>query len=113
MEILDYEFPIATKLDLAFPTFDAPQVLVDEAKARGFWNGHTLANDLFNEWFFGGLEKTPEFRPDVDREKAQRAMNWAVCFMHSFAPKHEAKEAICAMIFDAAHALPVKQTVAV
>jgi hypothetical protein len=106
MEILDYQFPEATQAHLAFPTFDTPDVLLKEAKARGFFGGHTPANKLFNDWFFGGLEKAPEFKAGVEQSKAQRAMNWAVCYMRSFAPKHEHKEAVCALIFDAALEIP-------
>lgn len=100
MELKDYQFPSVTPLDMAFPTLDAPPKLVSLAKERGFYNGNTPANDLFSKWFFGGLEKTPDFKEGIDETKAQRAMNWAVCLLRSFTPKHEEKEAVCALIFD-------------
>ncbi len=102
MEVLDYQFPKVAKLEFAFSTFDTPPVLLKEAKEKGFYNADTPANKMFNKWFFVGLETTPEFKKGVDEEKAQKAMNWAVCYMRSFAPKHEQKEAVCALVFDAA-----------
>jgi len=85
MELKDYQFPSVTQLDFAFSTLDAPPELVSLARERGFYNGNTPANDLFTKWFFGGLEKTPDFKEGIDG---------------SFAPKHEEKEAVCALIFD-------------
>lgn len=102
MKALDYQFPMMNKANMVFPIFDSPPILLKEAKERGFYNGDTDANRLFKKWFFGGIEKTPEFKKGVDEAKAQRAMNWAICFMRSFAPKHEEKEAICALIFSEA-----------
>jgi len=100
---LDYEFPVVTKIDFAFPTMGAPPELVKMAHDAGFrCTANTPANDLFSVWFSGGLAKMPTFKTDVDLDKARRAMNWAACFMRSFAPKHEDKEAVCALIFDAA-----------
>lgn len=97
---LDHNYPPATMLDKAFPTFDTPRPLIEMAKERGFYNGNTPGNKLFGEWFYSGLKAAPQFKEGINQEKAQKAMNWAVCFMGSFAPKHEEKEAICAMIFN-------------
>lgn len=99
MEVLKYNFPKITGADVAFPTFDTPKELSEEAKSRGFYNGRTKFNELFNQWFFEGLTKSPNFKKDVDQELAQKAMNFAVCLMGSFTPKHEDKEAVCALIF--------------
>lgn len=99
MELKDYQFPECTQLDLAFSTLEAPPTLVSLAKERGLYNGNTPANDLFSKWFFGGLEKTPDFKEGVDVQRAEKALIWARCLMGSFAPKHEEKEAVCALIF--------------
>lgn len=96
----NYTFPKVTQLDLVFSTEDAPKKLVELAKERGYYNGDTKGNKLFNEWFFRGLATTPQFKKGVDKEKAQKAMDFAVVLKASFQPKHEEKEAVCAMIFD-------------
>ena len=88
-----------------FPTHDAPKVLVEIAKEKGFYNGDTPANKLFNKWFFSGLEKIPEFKDGVDKEFAEAAMNFAICLIGSFAPKHQEKEAVCSLIFSETLAL--------
>lgn len=98
-DLLNFSFPAASTLDAVFPTFGTIPELLAEALERGFYNGNTPANKLFNNWFFGGLETTPGFKEGVDKEKAQKAMNYAVCLMRSFAPKHNDKEAVCSMIF--------------
>ncbi len=94
-----FQFPKMNKANVAFPTMDAPKILLEEARNLGFYNGDTPANKLFNKWFFSGLDETPEFKEGVDKDLAQDAMNFAVVLMRSFAPKHEHKEAVCALIF--------------
>lgn len=96
---LEYQFLGVSELDMAFPTFDTPRKLIELAKEKGFYNGNTIWNDLFSDWIFSGLDKGPEFKKGIDEKKSQRAMNWAVVYMSSFAPKHEDKEAVCALIF--------------
>lgn len=98
--LADFKFPEATMLNYAFSTFDTPPELLEEAKRLHYDRDVFPANRLFSKWFYGGLEKTPNFKDGVDREQAQRAMNWAVCYMRSFAPKHEHKTAVCAFIFN-------------
>lgn len=92
--------------DMAFSNVRHAEAVARGGKETGFYNGHTPANKLFSAWFFKGLDRTPNFKPGIDKKKAQRAMNWAVCYMRSFAPKHEHKEAVCALIFDAALEIP-------
>lgn len=96
----DFTFPEVTKLDLAFGNSEVPYGLLDLAKESGFYNGNTQGNKLFNEWFFSGLKKVPELKDGINEEEAMKALNWTKCFMRSFAPKHEEKEAICALIFN-------------
>jgi hypothetical protein len=100
MNITQFIFPEVTRLDIAFGNSNVPEGLLELAKEKGFYNGNTKANDLFSKWFFSGLDTAPEYKEGIDKEKAQKAMNWACCFMRSFEPKHEEKEAICAFIFD-------------
>lgn len=102
MDVLKYNFPQPRGVDMAFSTYDTIPALLEEAKKQGFYNGNTPANDLFNEWFFKGLKAAPEFKKGVDEELAKKAVVYARALMKSFAPKHEAKEAVCALIFNAA-----------
>lgn len=101
MEIKDYNFPKIEAVNRAFPTFDAPEVLVEEAKKRGFYNGDTIWNDLFGEMFYKGIKAGEiDFKSEVKgQEWAEKAYDFAMCLMGSFAPKHEEKEAVCAFIF--------------
>ena len=96
MNLKQFDFPKVTGLDMAFSTFNTDKELLKEAEKRGFYNGHTPYNDLFSKLFFSG--GTVKFKEKIDNEFKNKA--WAYCrsFMGSFAPKHEEKEAICAMI---------------
>lgn len=100
MDILNYTYPKVGAPELAFPTFDTPEALVEEAKKRGFYNGNSKANDLFSKWFFSGLESGEIVpREDGDKVKTNKALLFAKALMGSFKPKHEDKEAVCALIF--------------
>ena len=70
--------------------------LLKEAKERDFYNGHTAHNDLFNSLFFSGGEI--EFQKNLDEDFKTRAWKFCRGFMSSWDPKHENKEAICAML---------------
>lgn len=96
MDLTAFEFPEVTTADIAFPTYGTIPELLAEAKERGFYNGRTPYNDLFSNLFFNGGEIN--FKKDVD--KAFKSKAWAYCrsFMQSWEPKHEEKEAICAML---------------
>lgn len=100
MNILKYTYPKVSPIQLGFSTFDAPEVLIEEAKKRGFYDGKTKANELFNKWFFSGLE-TGEIkqREDGDKDEINNALLFARALMGSFTPKQENKEAVCALIF--------------
>lgn len=47
MDLAKYEFPEVTKIDLTFPTFDAPKGLVEEAERRNPEKGIAKFNELF------------------------------------------------------------------
>ena len=96
MDLKTFEFPKVAGADMAFPTFKADKKLLEEAKERGFYNGNTPYNSLFSTLFFNGGKV--KFKKKVDEEYQKRA--WAYCraFMGSWDPKHEEKEAICALI---------------
>jgi len=96
MDLTKFEFPKVTGLDMAFGTFDSHPELLAEARARGFYNGHTPYNKLFSSLFFSGGKLN--FKKDLDPEFKAAALPYLRSFMGSFAPKHEEKEAICAML---------------
>lgn len=97
MDLSKYEWPEITGLDMAFPTFNAPKDLLEEAKKRGYYNGNLSGNKMFNQLFFNGGKLA--FKKDLP-EGLQKAWVWCRAFMASWEPKHEEKEAIAAMILD-------------
>lgn len=95
MNLLEFKFPSVDKADLAFPTFGTIPELLMEAEKRGFTDSHNPYNRLFNKLFFtGGKVK---FKTELSEQQNNM---WLYCrsFMRSFFPKHEHKEAICAML---------------
>lgn len=108
MDLTKFEFPKVTPVDMAFCTFGTDKALLEEAKKRGFYGGHTRYNDLFNKLFFGGGNIV--FKEGLDPEFRDNA--WAYCraFMGSFEPKHEEKEAIAAMLMSELIEMPDEQT---
>ena len=96
LDLTKFKFPSVDKADMAFPTFGTIKELLEEAKLRGFYNGNTPYNKLFSNIFFSGGKV--KFKPELNEEFKTSA--WAYChsFMGSWSPKHEEKEAICAMI---------------
>ena len=93
MDLKTFDFP---SLNDTQAVRKAAAELLEEAKERGFYNGNTAHNDLFNTLFFSGGDI--EFRKDLTEEFKDKA--WPFCrgFMSSFDPKHEHKEAVCAML---------------
>jgi hypothetical protein len=96
LNLRTYPYPKVTGADMAFPTFGTDPVLLGEAERRGFYNGHTPYNKLFSDLFFSGGKVV--FKKDVSEEFKNAAWSYVRAFMGSWAPKHEEKEAICAML---------------
>lgn len=96
LNLTKFQFPTVTGADIVFPTFGTIKELLEEAKSRGFYNGHSPYNKLFSNLFFSGGKV--KFKSGIDEDFKKSA--WAYCrsFMGSWSPKHEEKEAICAMI---------------
>jgi len=94
MDLSTYKFPEVSKIDLAFSTFNTPKELVEEAEKRTLTKGRKK----FNELFFSGGEI--QLKEDVKGTWKENAFMYARALMSSFAPKHENKEAVCAMIFE-------------
>ena len=96
MNITAYKFPKLTKADIAFSTVRTDPVLLEEAKRRGFYNGHTPFNELFSDLFYKGGQLN--FKNDLDPEFKNTAATYLRALMMSFEPSHEDKEAVSAML---------------
>lgn len=96
MDLRTFNFPKVTGADMAFSTFGTIPELLAEAKARGFYNGNTPYNRLFSTLFFHGGKV--QFKPDADKDYTAKVWSYTRSFMSSWEPKHEHKEAICAML---------------
>lgn len=96
MNLTKFKFPGISNIDLAFSTLRTDKSLLQEAKDRGFYNGHTPYNQLFSNLFFSGGEVI--FKKKLDEKFKSDAWNYCRALMRSWEPKHEEKEAICAML---------------
>jgi hypothetical protein len=93
MDLTQYNFPVNKN---PFWQPNTPHDLLEEAKERGFLYGRTPYNDLFSEIFFSGGQLN--FKPDLPEDFKNKCFTYMRCLMKSFAPKHEHKEAVCAML---------------
>ena len=91
LSLMAYPFPEIKRVEEVFSTLKA------EAKRRGFYMGHTKANQMFG-WLFGGGRIM--IKPEADTEFVRRAIPYLKALLNSYALKHEEKEAICAMLLD-------------
>ena len=97
MDLKKFNFPEVKYIDMAFSTYKTDDLLLKEAKERGFYNNKLSPyNKLFSNLFFNGGRIT--FKEGIDEDYKNRAWNYCRSFMRSFEPKHEEKEAICAML---------------
>lgn len=91
MNLIDYNFE---KPNMCLST---DKKLLDEAEKRGFKCGsNTPYNKLFSQLFFNGGELN--FKENLNEKFAEKALPYLRAFMGSFEPKHEHKEAICALL---------------
>lgn len=96
MDIKKFDFPKFDAVSIAFPVLETDKDLLDEAIKRGFYNGNTPYNSLFSRLFFSG--GSLNFKKDINSEFKKRATLYLKTLMGSYAPKHQEKEAICAML---------------
>lgn len=94
MDLSKYEWPEVKKVDMIFPTFDCPKELIEEAEKRNLSKGR----NKFNEMFYSG--GTYVLQKDVKGTWKEKAFLWCRAMIGSWAPKHEHKEAVAAMIFE-------------
>nr|WP_278721794.1 hypothetical protein [Alistipes onderdonkii] len=97
LSLMAYPFPDIKRIEEGFSTLKADPELFEEAKRRGFFMGHTKANQIFGRLFSGGRIM---IKPEADTEFVRRVIPYLKALLNSYALKHEEKEAICAMILD-------------
>ena len=96
MDLKTFDLPKQTGADIMFPTYRTIPALLEEAKLRKFYNGNTPYNKLFSDLFYSGGKVV--FKKDVEEETLKTIWSYCRSFMGSWEPKHEEKEAICAML---------------
>ncbi len=97
LSLMAYPFPEIKRVEEVFSTLKADSALLEEARRRGFYMGHTKANQMFGRLFGGGRIV---IKPEMDMDFVRRVIPYLKALLSSFAMKHEEKEAICAMILD-------------
>jgi hypothetical protein len=96
MNLLEFNYPKPDDIDMAYSTYNTIPELLEEAKTRKFLDGRTAYNKLFSDLFFLGGKVI--FKKNIDELKRNEIWSYCLAFMRSWAPKHEHKEAICAML---------------
>lgn len=90
MELKSFKFPEPSMC------LRTDKKLLSEARKRGFYNGSTKHNDLFSTLFFSGGKLN--FKPDLPDDFRKTGTAYLKALMMSFEPKHEEKEAVCALL---------------
>lgn len=96
MDLTKFKYPEIDGLAMAFSALKTDKTLLTEARVRGFYDGHTPYNKLFSKLMFNGGKI--KFKGGIDEEFKNKAWKYCRAFMASWEPKHEDKEAICAML---------------
>lgn len=96
LNLKEYPFPSLTAVDLSFPVVDIDIVLLKEAQTRGFDDHNNAYYKLFMSLFFNG--GSVKFKNGLNDDFKTRCWMYMKCLAGSFAPKHEHKSAVCAML---------------
>lgn len=91
-----FQFPTVTDAQMAIGHGDTNQTLLKEAQARGFDKSSNPYNQLFNTLFFKGGRLN--FKNDLDQKYKNKVLRYLTAYMRSFSPRHEHKEAVCALL---------------
>lgn len=95
-ELQEYPWPELTEADAAFPTMKPDETLIRLSREKPYQKGRKTFSTLF---FKGGRITFSESRKKLEPWE-NKALNYAFVMRGSFAPKHEDKESVCAMIFE-------------
>jgi hypothetical protein len=98
LDLRQFKFPEVTAADMAFPTANTNPVLLEEAKRRGYLYGHKSGNKMFTTLFYKG--GALQIRKDIPEDFLRAVNGYFRSLIGSWAPKHEHKEAVCAMLLD-------------
>lgn len=102
LDLTTFSWPKVTGADVVFPTADTNPALLAEAERRGYsmYSGGNSkpGNKMFTTLFYEGGKII--YRKDVSEEHIKNVYAYLRSFMGSFAPKHEHKHAVCAMLLD-------------
>jgi hypothetical protein len=99
LDLRTYPWPKVTGIDVVFPTANTDPKLLAEAKRRGYdMNDRKPGDAMFSTLFYSGGKI--KYREDVPEEHKNNVYAYLRSFMGSWAPKHEHKHAICAMLLD-------------
>lgn len=88
--------PEVKDIDLAFSTQKTNKKLLAIARENGFYSGDTKYNKMFSALFFGGGKI--DCKKSVDDEAKSKILRYFKALAASFEPKHEEKEAVCALL---------------
>lgn len=88
--------PEVKDVDLAFSTQKTNKYLLDIAKKEGFYNGKSKFNDMFSELFFSGGKIN--VKSEIDENVKTKVIRYFRSLASSFEPRHEEKEAVCALL---------------
>lgn len=100
LDLKTFPWPKVEKVDVVFPTARTDPKLLAEAHRRGYdgYRHDKPGDKMFMALFYEGGRIN--FRTDVPREHVENVYAYLRSFMGSFAPKHEHKSAVCAMLLD-------------
>lgn len=97
-ELKEYPWPELTAADAAFPSMKPDETLIRLSREKPYQKGRKAFSTLF---FKGGKLTFSESRKNLGLEPwEEKALSYALVMRGSFAPKHEDKESVCAMIFE-------------
>ena len=100
LDLRNYPWPKVTGADIVFPTASTDPKLLAEAHRRGYdgYRHNKPGEKMFSTLFHEGGRIT--YREDIPEEYRKSVMAYLRSFMGSWAPKHEHKTAVCAMLLD-------------
>lgn len=102
LDLRTFPWPKVTGADAVFPTADTDRKLLAEAGRRGYsmYSGGNdkPGNKMFSTLFYEGGKIV--YRKDVPEEHIKNVYAYLCSYMGSWAPKHEHKHAVCAMLLD-------------
>lgn len=102
LDLQTFPWPKVTGIDVVFPTANTDPALLAEATRRGYsmYSGGNdkPGNKMFSTLFYEGGKII--YREEVPEEHRKNVYAYLRSFMGSWAPKHEHKHAVCAMLLD-------------